>query len=82
MGKAKINCNQPKVLKASLELIGTVESKSGGQEKVTLQCGLIINVYDNKSVTFQGKVDECKTKKQKIIELIKILNINESAKNE
>jgi len=53
MGKAKITCKKPKALKASLELIGTAESKAGGQEKITLECGLIANVYDNGSVTFQ-----------------------------
>jgi|GEM_PF-3666179 len=82
MGKAKITCKKPKALKASLELIGTAESKAGGQEKITLECGLIANVYDNGSVTFQGKVTECKEKKEEIINLIDKLNINEDLKNE
>lgn len=81
MGKAKITCNKPEALKASLKLIGTAESKAGGQEKITLECGLITNVYDNGSVTFQGKVDECKEKKEKIINLINTLNRNEDLNN-
>jgi len=82
MGKAKITCKKPKALKASLELIGTAESKAGGQEKITLECGLITNVYDNGSVTFQGKVTECQEKKEKIINLIDKLNADEDLKNE
>ena len=82
MGKAKITCDRPDTLKASLELVGSAESKAGGQEKITLECGLIVNVYDNGSITFQGKVDECKEKKEKIINLINTINKNEDLNNE
>jgi len=82
MAKAKITCKKPKALKASLELIGTAESKAGGQEKITLECGLITNVYNNGSVTFQGKVTECKEKKEKIINLINQLNTDEDLDDE
>jgi hypothetical protein len=78
----KITCSNPEALKASLKLIGTAEKKAGGQEKITLECGLITNVYDNGSVTFQGKVDECKEKKEKIINLIDVLNTNKDLNNE
>jgi predicted nucleotide-binding protein len=74
MGKAKITCKNSIALKASLELIGTAETKAGGQEKYTLESGLIVNVYDTGSVTFQGKITESK---EKILNLIDILNNKE-----
>jgi len=75
MGKAKIICKNPEALKAGLELNGTTERKAGGQEKCTLKCGLIVNVYDNGSVTFQGEITKSK---EKILNLIDKLNTDEN----
>ncbi len=75
MGKAKITCSNIPALKASLQSLGSSEIKSGGQEKFTLRCNLIVNVYNNGSVTFQGDIAKCQKEQEEIMKLIETLKI-------
>lgn len=75
MAKAKITCNDIEVLKSALDLTDTKsERKAGNYDMYSMESGLIVNIYDTKSITIQGDLEKGKEDNTKVMNLIKTIN--------
>ena len=78
MEKFDMRCNDQKKLLDVVRVMypsAVILNKSGDQTHVRFSCGLVMNVYETKTVTFQGN-DVGSATKEDLIRIIEKINLS------